>query len=238
MAETTYTLKKVHTNSYTVLGNAMLRDPELALRERGLLATMLSLDDGWRFSVRGLASILCDGESAIRSALKTLEAKGYLRRERLRDAQGRITATLYEVSDTPVFLDAAARLTADKLETDKSQLQEALVPAGGTEEDAEGAQLSLVFPAPEEPSEKTKPAEPEAHETLSLARRSANVRAEDLPKGNGEGLRSRQGSCRRSHRESCRNHHGKRQARVADPETKETSAGTDGQGGCGIPPPM
>ncbi len=156
MAETTYTLKKVHTSSFTVLGNGMLRDTELALRERGLLATMLSLDDGWRFSVRGLASILYDGESAIKAALRILEAKGYLRRERLRDAQGRITAVLYQVSDAPVFLDTAALRTAEKIEAEEQRLQATL--AAGEEEEPKESQLSFIFPAPEEPSEKTKSA--------------------------------------------------------------------------------
>lgn len=159
MTETIYTLRKVHTKSFTVLGNEMLRDQGLPLRERGLLATMLSLDDGWRFSVRGLASILYDGESAIKTSLKLLEEKGYLRRERVRDVTGRLTAILYQISDSPIFLDTAALLETEKKAEAERCLQEKLTEVDVDE--PEDLQMSLVFPmeTPNEAPEKeeTKP---------------------------------------------------------------------------------
>ncbi len=81
----------------------MLRDRELGLRERGLLATMLSCKDGWEFSIKGLASMVCDGEASIASSLKLLEAKGYLQRIKVRDTAGRIRSIEYQISDSPIF---------------------------------------------------------------------------------------------------------------------------------------
>lgn len=70
--------------NYTVMGNYHLRDKELSLKAKGLLSIMLSLPDGWNFSTRGLTTLSSDGETAIRSTLKELEQKGYLKRNKVR----------------------------------------------------------------------------------------------------------------------------------------------------------
>lgn len=70
--------------NYTVMGNYHLRDKELSLKAKGLLSIMLSLPDGWNFSTQGLTTLSSDGETAIRSTLKELEQKGYLKRNKVR----------------------------------------------------------------------------------------------------------------------------------------------------------
>lgn len=70
--------------NYTVMGNYHLRDKELSLKAKGLLSIMLSLPDGWNFSTQGLTTLSSDGETAIRSTLKELEKKGYLKRNKVR----------------------------------------------------------------------------------------------------------------------------------------------------------
>lgn len=70
--------------NYTVMGNYHLRDKELSLKAKGLLSIMLSLPDGWNFSIQGLTTLSSDGETAIRSTLKELEQKGYLKRNKVR----------------------------------------------------------------------------------------------------------------------------------------------------------
>ena len=70
--------------NYTVMGNYHLRDKELSLKAKGLLSIMLSLPDGWNFSTQGLTKLSSDGETAIRSTLKELEQKGYLKRNKVR----------------------------------------------------------------------------------------------------------------------------------------------------------
>lgn len=67
------------TKNYTVHTNHSIRDNRLTLRAKGLHILMLSLPDDWEFSVKGLASICKEGTAMIRSALKELEAAGYLR---------------------------------------------------------------------------------------------------------------------------------------------------------------
>ena len=42
---------------YTVMANFHLRDKNLSLKAVGLLSKMLSFNDGWQFSTRGLSAI-------------------------------------------------------------------------------------------------------------------------------------------------------------------------------------
>lgn len=51
--------------SYTVMANFHLRDKNLSLKAVGLLSKMLSFNDGWKFSTRGLSAICKEGPDAI-----------------------------------------------------------------------------------------------------------------------------------------------------------------------------
>lgn len=62
---------------YTVMANFHLRDKNLSLKAVGLLSKMLSFNDGWKFSTRGLSAICKEGPDAILSALRELERHGY-----------------------------------------------------------------------------------------------------------------------------------------------------------------
>ena len=73
------------TRDFTVMGNIHLRDKNLSLKAVGLLSKMLSFNDSWQFSTRGLAAICKEGPDAILSTLKELEENGYLVRHRSRD---------------------------------------------------------------------------------------------------------------------------------------------------------
>ena len=74
------------------MGNTHLRDKNLSLKAVGLLSKMLSFNDGWQFSTRGLAALCKEGPDAILSALKELEENGYLVRHRGRDDKGEWSA--------------------------------------------------------------------------------------------------------------------------------------------------
>ena len=77
------------TRDFTVMGNIHLRDKNLSLKAVGLLSKMLSFNDGWQFSTRGLAAICKEGPDAILSALKELEKNGYLVRSEKNACLGR-----------------------------------------------------------------------------------------------------------------------------------------------------
>ena len=83
------------TRDFTVMSNHHLKNKTLSLKAKGLQSLMLSLPDGWDYSLKGLAKICKDGVDSISAALVELERQGYLTRRRLRDANGRLGDTEY-----------------------------------------------------------------------------------------------------------------------------------------------
>ena len=101
------------TRDYTVMSNYHLKDTSLSLKSKGLLSLMLSLPDDWNFNMRGLSSICKEGLEAIGSALKELERSGYMVRNQLRGANGRITDTEYIIYERPQTPEPPAENDAD-----------------------------------------------------------------------------------------------------------------------------
>ena len=98
-------IKRVLLESYTTVNNCYLQDPTFGLVERGLLTTMLSLPDGWHFTIRGLAAILPDGKDRVERSLNKLKDKGYLRTTQVFDDDRRFKDVIYEFCDRPIFLE-------------------------------------------------------------------------------------------------------------------------------------
>lgn len=95
-------LRKEHKENYTCISNDVFKS-DLSLKARGMLCTMLSLPDDWEFSENGLQAILKDGQTSVRSAIKELEAAGFLSRTRERDESGRMGRCIWIVCDYPRF---------------------------------------------------------------------------------------------------------------------------------------
>ena len=89
------------TRDFTVMGNTHLRDKNLSLKAVGLLSKMLSFNDGWQFSTKGLSMICKEGPDAVLAALRELEDHGYLVRHRQRDSKGRMSNTVFEIYEQP-----------------------------------------------------------------------------------------------------------------------------------------
>ena len=91
-------LRKEKKSDFTVIDNGIFRNKTLSMKAKGLLCQMLSLPDNWDYSIAGLATLVNDGESAVRSALKELKEAGYFRREQVR-ANGKIAKIEYVISE-------------------------------------------------------------------------------------------------------------------------------------------
>lgn len=86
---------------FTVLDNASIEDIRLSFRALGVLTYLLSRPDGWQTDSTRLAATRKEGRDATRTALRELEAAGYLSRSRVQDpATGRWTTTA-QVVDNP-----------------------------------------------------------------------------------------------------------------------------------------
>lgn len=88
---------------FTRINSRIFKDKRLSLKTLGLLCLCLSLPDDWNFSIRGLAAICKDKQTAIMTALDALEELGYLRRDRAQEhqASGKFGGVRYVFFDVP-----------------------------------------------------------------------------------------------------------------------------------------
>lgn len=77
------------SKQYIAVPREILMDSNLSMKERGLLCTLYSFRQDWHYNSVGLSKIISDGESAIKSVLRSLSRKGYLITKRKRSAAGR-----------------------------------------------------------------------------------------------------------------------------------------------------
>ena len=86
------------------MANHHLRNTALSLKAKGLLSLMLSLPEDWDYTTKGLSCICKDGVDSICATIKELEKAGYVKRRRLRDAQGRLSDLEYTILEKPAPL--------------------------------------------------------------------------------------------------------------------------------------
>lgn len=98
-------LRNKSQDGFTIVDNYAIKDKRLSLKGTGLLVTMLSLPDYWDFSEAGLAAIVKDGLSSVRSGLKELEELGYLVRTRTRNENGQFLDCEWEILAVPISCD-------------------------------------------------------------------------------------------------------------------------------------
>ena len=83
------------------MSNSHLKDRSISLKAKGLLSLILSLPDGWVYTIKGLATLNSDGLDSTRAALKNLEDHGYVVRRQLYDKRGRFAKCEYTVYERP-----------------------------------------------------------------------------------------------------------------------------------------
>jgi len=86
-------------DQYAQIPNAWLRDSRLSLKAIGLLAQIMSHRPGWNMSIRNLAATNSVGREQIASALKELEALGYIIRTQERGERNKWGEAVYTTCD-------------------------------------------------------------------------------------------------------------------------------------------
>lgn len=104
-----------HNKDYTCMSNYVFKDKTLSLKAKGLLCLMLSLPDEWDYSVKGLASLNNDGETSVRTAIKELENRNYVKRCPIRE-NGKIIDWEYDIYEKP-------QMDEDFLDVENPQLE-------------------------------------------------------------------------------------------------------------------
>lgn len=92
-----------HDKNFTTVSNEFIRDKSLSLKGKGLLLTILSLnDEEWDFSINGICSVLKESKTAVYSAIDELIELGYCEREQYRDEiSGRLLPMIYTFFEHP-----------------------------------------------------------------------------------------------------------------------------------------
>lgn len=96
-------ITKVKHRDFTIIDNNFLRDSRLSFKAKGLFMYMWSQSNDWNFYVNELSSHAKDGRNAVMTGLEELENYGYLKRKRVRNAQGQLKETEYVLSETPTL---------------------------------------------------------------------------------------------------------------------------------------
>lgn len=112
MTTTVFRVEK--SKEYVVMSNKFLRNKEMSLKAKGLLAMCLALPDDWNYSLNGLCAICKESQTSIRSALKELETFNHLQRNRKQNEKGHFIYE-YVIYETP----HSENLYADKQHTEK-----------------------------------------------------------------------------------------------------------------------
>jgi hypothetical protein len=71
---------------YAMIDKRFLSVKTLSFKAKGLLTYLLSKPDDWKVIHRELMKVSSDGDASVRSALKELEAAGYVHRRRITDS--------------------------------------------------------------------------------------------------------------------------------------------------------
>ena len=146
--------RKVKHSNFTVIDNCIFKDYSLSAKAKGILTQMLSLPDGWNYSIAGLTTLFSDGESSIRSGLDELKSSGYLKINRITDNKGKVVDWEYVIFEDPSIpdvenpvvenphVDNRAQLNTEESNTDKSNTY----PYIGHNEDVEKNQTPYFGP--------------------------------------------------------------------------------------------
>lgn len=140
------------TKGFSVMSNYHLRDKNLSLKAKGLLSMMLSLPDGWHYTIRGLASICKEGVESISSGIRELEKCGYVRRHQP-NIDGKFQEIEYVIYEMPQ--NEAASISENKTPCKESSEKETVPEASGSQvpgQDTFSPDISSLHPDAEKAS--------------------------------------------------------------------------------------
>jgi hypothetical protein len=118
------TVIRVEKNrNYTVMSNEFLRNRNLSLKAKGLLAVCLSLPDSWEYSMKGLVAISKESITAIRNSMRELEEHGYMAVNKLKNDKGHFYYE-YVIYESPERQNPALdKLDVDNVDVDNLDVE-------------------------------------------------------------------------------------------------------------------
>ena len=86
---------------FALVPNDAMRDRELSIEERGLLALLMTYDDAWEFKTGHLMKVAGCGRDKFQRIMRGLEVRGYIRREVIRGEGGKLEGSRWMINDSP-----------------------------------------------------------------------------------------------------------------------------------------
>lgn len=96
-------LKNKIQGNFVIVPRSVLNDKRLKAKDKGIMAVILGLSEGWNFNIRGLESITGEGRDSLITTIKRLKELKYLVEYQERDKNGKFARNIIEVrTDTNV----------------------------------------------------------------------------------------------------------------------------------------
>ncbi|MCD9070629.1 DNA replication protein DnaD [Staphylococcus chromogenes] len=89
------------SGNFVTVHKDFIHDSNISWKAKGILLYLLSRPDDWQIYETELVKHSVDGLSGLKSGIKELEEKGYIQRNRKRDAKGRLKEYEYAVYEQP-----------------------------------------------------------------------------------------------------------------------------------------
>lgn len=86
---------------YAAIPNAAMRDNELSIEARGMLALLMTYADNWSFNRDHLMKVAQIGRDKFQRIMRELIAAGYVSREAMRGEGGQVSGSTWFIHDDP-----------------------------------------------------------------------------------------------------------------------------------------
>jgi hypothetical protein len=118
------TVIRVEKNqNFTVMSNLFLRNKELSLKAKGLLAVCLSLPPNWEYSMKGLVAISKESITAIRNSMRELEEHGYMKVNKLKNDKGQFYYEYVIFEEPEHQKPSTGKLEIDNVDVDNLDIE-------------------------------------------------------------------------------------------------------------------
>lgn len=111
MDKTIVRVCKSKDNPYVMINKALLQDPGLTAKEKGIMSYILSLPDDWQIWVKEIENHFADGRDSIYSGFRGLIFKRYVVRIQRRSSLGQFIGFTYLVFENPQTPEKIKELT-------------------------------------------------------------------------------------------------------------------------------
>ncbi len=91
-------------DKFTQIHNEVFRDPTLSAKAKAIFGFVSTHKDGWGVTEASIIAHMAEGRDAVRKALKELEGRGYIVRERTKGEDGKFGAYVWFFTDLPAQL--------------------------------------------------------------------------------------------------------------------------------------